>query len=127
MKIWESRTIANMKKLTPEEKQKRKVYKRILKETRKKLKRWAKEWTPFDWADVVEPMIISLEGMQRYYENNFNVVAQDDEGLPSRLEMCNHIIETYYQFIDCEDWREEDDKWIAFMNVLKAYLRYIWD
>ena len=127
MKTWESRTMTSMKKLTPEEKQKRKVYKRILKETRKKLKRWAKEWTPFDWADVVEPMIISLEGMQRYYENNFNVVAQDDEGLPSRLEMCNHIIEAYYKFIECEDWREEDDKWIAFMNVLKAYLRYIWD
>lgn len=127
MRTWESRIIANMKKLTPEEKQKRKVYKRILKETRKKLKRWAKEWTPFDWADAIEPMIFSLEGMQRYYENNFNVVAQDDEGLPSRLEMCNHIIETYYQFIECEDWREEDDKWIAFMNVLKAYLRYIWD
>jgi hypothetical protein len=119
--------MTNMKKLTPEEKQKRKVYKRILKETRKKLKRWAKEWTPFDWSDVVEPMIISLESMQRYYENNFNVVAQDDQGLPTRLEMCNHIIETYYQFIECEDWRLEDDKWIAFMNVLKAYLRYIWD
>lgn len=102
-------------------------HKRIIRKTRRLLRKWASKWTPYSWEKAIEPMMLSLMGMQDYYENGYNVHSAEVDGMPSRLELCKYITNKWREYLEEEDWRLEEENWNALCNLIKVYLRCIWD
>ena len=115
-----------MARLTKEERKTKREYFKKLKATRKKLMKAAKEWRPWDHSYATDLFITSIEGFKWYYEQTYNVVAEDDKDIP-RAEKCDRILKAFNDYLECEDWKIEIDKWNEFWNLVKGYLLYLWD
>ena len=106
---------------------KRKYLKQI-KSIRKRLKQHAKNWKPYDWSYLIEPLLIGLEGAHQYYSQSYNVWASDDDDeMPTRQEMCAELIAKYDYFLNIHDIHDEQAAWEDFCDTLKKYLLYLWD
>lgn len=119
-----------MARLTKEERKAKREYFKKLKATRKKLMKAAKEWGPWDHSYATDLFITSIEGFKWYYEQSYNVWAEDDDANGddiSRAEKCNRILKAFNDYLECEDWKVEMDKWNKFWDLVKEYLLYLWD
>lgn len=112
--------------MTKEERKAKREYYKKLKATRKKLMKAAKEWGPWDHSYATDLFITSIEGFKWYYEQSYNVMAEDDKDMP-RAEKCKLILEAYNDYLECEDWAAETNKWNQFCDLVKKYLLYLWD
>lgn len=119
-----------MARLTKDERKARKLYWKKLKATRKKLKKAAKEWGPWDHSYATDLFITSIEGFKWYYEQNYNVWAEDDDANGddiSRAEKCACILNAFDDWMTCEDYNLENKEWEEFCDVVKKYLLDLWD
>ena len=105
----------------------KKQYLKDIKDTKAELKQIVKEWKPWDWSFAMDLFITSIEWMKKYYACSYNVVAQEEPRMPTRLEMCDIILNSYYEYLSCVDLRCEQALFDKFMDNVKKYLIFLWD
>lgn len=116
--------------MTKEELKLKRNFSKQLKATRKKLIKIAKEWNPWDYTYAIDLFIASIEGMKWYYEQTYNVWAEDDNANGddiSRAEKCNRILKAFDSYMGSGDWQVQLKRWDEFWNLVKEYLLYLWD
>lgn len=108
-------------------KKEKKIYNKQLRRTRKELCKLAKEFRPYDSLWCIELLIGSIKGVRDYYANNVLVYAEDPQDMPSRLEMCNEILEAYEEWVCLTGWEEEDEVYARMWSLIAAYMPFLWD
>lgn len=73
----------------------KKEYKKIIKKYRKTFKKLAKEVHPFDARFGLNMFVEHLKFMREYYQNGYNVMAQELEGHLTRFEGIDKAIRLY--------------------------------
>lgn len=103
-----------------------KAYRSLVKRYRKRLKKLAKEWRPFDWSFATEMFMVCIEGMRDYYKEGNNVWAYETEGMPTREQMCNYILEKYEEYYKA-DFKDEFYRWDEMWRLVSGYMLELWD
>ena len=86
----------------------------------------AKEWAPWDWSYATDAFIECIKGMREYYSQTYNVCALESENGPTRLEICDYILNKWYDYEEAI-WQEEDYRWDEFWRLVAGYMRELWD
>ena len=102
------------------------AYRKMVKNQRKKLVKLAKEWSPYDWSFTTEMFIEGIKCIKEYYEQNNNVWSIEYEDGPTRVEICDYIINKFNDFYEAE-WKDEDCRWDELWRLVAGYLRWLWD
>ena len=108
-------------------------YRKMVKKYRKQLIKVAKNWDPWDYADVFTFLITCLKGMQEYYDNGINVWSYERQNDVSRLERCNRLLQLYQEWhdydwtVDGHTFEKEEQKLIDFFTALAKDLPELWD
>lgn len=121
-------------------KKERRAYKKRRKETRKKLKRMAKTYGPWDWGYLQDFIKVIINDMYDYYNEGVNVWQAES----SRLKVVNQLLKAQdlldeidkFENMDyeIEDFKSVDDYHIAeqkayddFYTFLGKNIRWWWD
>lgn len=107
----------------------RRQYKRMVKQYRKKLHAVVKQWAPYDYADMIQLMFISLQGMREYYDKGINVLRGEtkdyrDPDMPTRIQICDMLVKSLEEYYASDDPNANFDKFLA---LLSKFIYELWD
>ena len=112
--------------MTKEERFAKRKYWQMIKRYRKQLKKMAKNWNPWDWSYAVEMFIECVKGMREYYSQTYNVWALESEDGPSRLQICDYILDKWNAY-NSASWDDELYRWDEMWRLVSGYMLELWD
>lgn len=107
----------------------RRQYRRMVKQYRKRLAAVVKQWAPYDYADMIQLMFISLQGMREYYAKGINVLSMETNELrtsdmPTRVQMCDMLVKSLEDYYSSTDANANFDEFFA---LLSKFIYELWD
>lgn len=110
-------------------KKERRQYRRMVKQYRKRLNAIVKQWAPYDYADMIQLMYVSLQGMREYYEKGINVLSSEvnewlDPTMPTRAQICDMLIKSLEDYYTSTDIHASLDE---FFEMLSKFIYELWD
>ena len=107
----------------------RRQYRKMVKQYRKRLNTIVKQWAPYDYADMMQLMFVSLQGMREYYEKGINVLSMEanewrDPDMPTRVQMCDMLVKSLEDYYASTDANANFDEFFA---LLSKFIYDLWD
>jgi hypothetical protein len=101
----------------------------MVKQYRKRLNAIVKQWAPYDYADMMQLMFVSLQGMREYYEKGINVLGCEtkdwlDPNMPTRAQICDILVKSLEDYYTSTDASANFDE---FFVLLSKFIYELWD
>lgn len=107
----------------------RRQYRKMVKQYRRRLNAIVKQWAPYDYADMMQLMFVSLQGMREYYEKGINVFSMEarewrSPDMPTRVQMCDMLVKSLEDYYSSTDANANFDEFFA---LLSKFIYELWD
>ena len=110
-------------------KKKKRQYRKMIKQYRKRLNAIVKKWEPYDYENMMQLMYISLQGMREYYDKGINVLGCEtkdwlDPNMPTRAQIYDMLVKSLEDYYTSTDPNANFDEFFA---LLSKFIYELWD